>query len=104
MTLDEFLAISGNKYLVIGKAVWEQDELAKTVAPDPRHFSLNGTDYTIVSLEPLAIPDLIAYMESQEGQYEFGWTQGNGKASYLTHEQVLELVALVGEESDEVNA
>lgn len=100
MNLQDYLSIPGNKYLVIGKAIWEQDLVAQQVAPDPRHFELVGTVYTIVSLEPMAIPDLIAYMESQEGQYEFGWTQGNGKASYLTHTQMLELLASVGEDSE----
>lgn len=100
MNLQDYLASPGNKYLVVGKAVWEQDPVAQQVAPDPRHFELNGTTYTIVSLEPMAIPDLIAYMESQTGQYEFGWTQGNGKASYLTHTQMLELLASVGEPSE----
>lgn len=97
MNLETYLAQPGNKYLVIGKAVWEQDPVAQQVAPDPRHFELAGTTYTIISLEPLTIPDLIAYMESQAGQYEFGWTQGNGKASYLTHSQVLDLIATIPE-------
>lgn len=100
MNLEQYLANKESKYLVIGKALWEQDPVAQQVAPDPRHFELAGTIYTIVSLEPMAIPDLIAYMEKQDGQYEFGWTQGNGKASYLTHTQMLELLALVGEDSE----
>lgn len=93
MNLQDYLSQQGNKYLVIGKSIWEQDPVAQQVAPDPRHFELNGTAYTIISLEPMAIPELVAYMESMEGQYEFGWTQGNGKASYLTHTQMLELLA-----------
>lgn len=101
MNLEQYLSNSESKYLVIGKAVWEQDPVAQQVAPDPRHFELAGTTYTIVSLEPLAIPDLIAYMESQEGQYEFGWTQGNGKASYLTHSQMLDLLTTIPEPAQE---
>lgn len=100
MNLQQYLANPESKYLVIGKSVWEQDPVAQQVAPDPRHFELAGTTYTIISLHPLAVPELVAYMESMDGQYEFGWTQGNGKASYLTHTQMLELLALVGEPSE----
>lgn len=98
MTLQEYLAVPGNKYLVIGKAVWEQDAVAQQIAPDPRHFQIGASEYTIVSLEPLTIPELIVYMESQSGEYEFGWVQGNGKASYLTHAEVLSLLASIGDE------
>lgn len=95
MTLNDYLAVSGFKYLVVGKANWEADEVARTVAPDPRHFMLDGNEYTIISLEPLSIPQLTAYLESKNGQYEFGWTAGNGKASYLTHQQMLALLATI---------
>jgi len=95
VTLNDYLAVPGFKYLVVGKANWEQDEVARSVAPEPRHFKLGETEYTIISLEPFTIPQLTAYMESQSGQYEFGWTLGNGKASYLTHQQMLDLLASI---------
>lgn len=97
MNLQDYVSLSGNKYLVIGKANWELDEVARTVAPDPRHFTLDGNEYTIISLEPLSIPQLTAYLENQNGQYEFGWTPGNGMASYLTHSQMLDLLATIPE-------
>lgn len=87
-----FLSYSGYKYVVIGKAVWENDPVALSIAPNPRHFSLEGTEYTIISLEPLSIPELLSYMEAQNGQYEFEWNIGNGKASFLVHEQILALL------------
>lgn len=99
MNLREYLEIPGNKYVIIGKSVWEQDPVSLQIAPDPRHFTLGSMEYTIVSLEPLGIPELILYMESHDGQYEFGWNIGNGKASYLTHSEILEIL----KELDDVN-
>lgn len=93
MNLNEYLAVPGFKYLVVGRVNWEADDVARSVAPEPRHFVLGETEYTIISLEPMTIPQLTGYMESQNGQYEFGWTAGNGKASYLTHQQMLDLLA-----------
>jgi hypothetical protein len=93
MNLAQYLATPESKYLVVGKSVWEQDDVAKSIAPDPRTFQLNGTEYVILSLDPFTVPQLDAYITAQGGQYEFGFEQGNGKASFMLHSQVLGLLA-----------
>lgn len=93
MDKDSFLSFEGNIYLVIGKTVWEQDMLAQQVAPQARIVTIRANDYAIISLEPYSVPDMLAYMDSLNGQYEFEWNAGNGKASFLTHPQILDLLA-----------
>lgn len=92
MSIQRYLATPESKYLVVGKTVWEQDDVAKSIAPEPRTFTLNDTEYVILSLDPLTVPQLEAYIFSQGGQYEFGFEQGNGKASFMLHSEVLNLL------------
>lgn len=92
MNLAEYLASPESKYLVVGKSVWEQDEVAKSIAPDPRVFTIATTEYVVLSLDPLSVSQLEAYISAQGGQYEFGFEQGNGKASFMLHSQILALL------------
>lgn len=92
MTLAEFIAVNGFKYLVIGLVDWQTDELAQTLAPAPRQFALNGSEYVLISLEPNLISE-IADSIVLKGEYEFGFNRGNGKASFLTYDQALTVVS-----------
>lgn len=92
MNLDEYIAASGPKYVVITKAAHAVEPVASELAPEPGTFTFNGVEYVAINVEPLALPDLVAYIQQQAG-IEFEFTQGSGLVSLLTHEQVLALVA-----------
>lgn len=92
MNLETYLSLSGPKYVVISKAAHLAEPVAHGLAPEPGGFIYNNIEYVAINVEPVALPDLIAYIEQQAG-IEFEFTQGSGLVSLLTHEQVLQLIA-----------
>lgn len=99
MTLEDFLAQSGPKYVVISRDSFAAQEAAQQLAPEPGSFVFNQVEYVAINVEPVALLDLVAYIQ-QQASIEFGFTQGNGLVSLLTHTQVLGLIA-DGEVPDE---
>jgi len=91
MSLETYLSLSGPKYVVITKAAHAAEPVASQLAPEPGTFTYNGVEYVAINVEPLALPELVAYIQQQAG-IEFEFTQGSGLVSLLTHEQVLQLV------------
>jgi hypothetical protein len=47
---------------------------------------------TILSLEPLTVPELVAYVEQAANGVEFELTLGSGKVTLLLHSQVINLL------------
>lgn len=92
MSLETYLALAGPKYVVISKAAHLADPVAYELAPDPGTFIYNGIEYVSINADPLALPELVAYIQQQAG-IEFEFTQGGSLVSLLTHEQVLQLIA-----------
>jgi hypothetical protein len=94
MNLDEYLAISGPKYVVISRDAFAAQEVAQQLAPEPGSFVFNQVEYVAINVEPVALPDLVAYIEQQQAGIEFEFTQGSGLVSLLTHAQVLDLKSM----------
>jgi hypothetical protein len=92
MNLETYLALAGPKYVVISKTAHAEQEVAQKLAPEPGSFVYNGTEYVAINVEPMALPDLVTYIQQQAG-IEFEFTQGSGLVSLLTQEQVLALIA-----------
>lgn len=93
MNLSEYLADSQSKYAVIGANNYDIDPVAKGISDSPRRFALGGIDYVILSLDPVAVPLLVGYIEQSGVGVEFEFIQGSGKVSLLQHQQALELLA-----------
>ena len=93
MTLKDYLMQTGNKYLVVGEVVWENDPVAQEIAPAARSFTLDSNEYTIISLEPNVVDFIAQRIMDFGGDYELGFTLGNGKASFLTHREALDLLS-----------
>jgi hypothetical protein len=91
MSLETYLALSGPKYVVISKEAHLTQPVAYELAPEPGGFIYNNIEYVAINVEPVSLPDLVAYIQQQAG-IEFEFTQGSGLVSLLTHEQVLQLV------------
>lgn len=99
MNLKDFMAIEGLKYIVISKEAHIAHPVAFELASEPGTFKYNGVEYVAINVDPIALPELVAYILENAGiEYEF--TQGNGLVSLLTHTQVLGLIAN-GEVPDE---
>jgi len=99
MTFDEFLLLEGPKYVVISKEAHQAQSVAFNLAPEPGCFTFNGIEYVAINIEPIALLELINYIQENAG-IEFEFTQGSGLVSLLTHEQVIALVR-TDEVSDE---
>ncbi len=93
MTLDQYLASNESKYAVIRTESYQQDEIAKAISQSPRQFELDGISFTILSLEPMTVPELAAYAEQVANGVEFELTVGSGKVTLLLHSQALALLS-----------
>lgn len=93
MTLDEYLADGQSKYAVIGAANYDMDPAAQSISDSPRRFVLGATEYVILSLDPVAVPLLVGYIQQSGAGVEFEFIQGSGNVSLLQHQQALELLA-----------
>lgn len=94
MTLEEFLAQSGPKYAVLRKGNHEAEPMASERWPSPGTFTLDDVEYVAINLEPLTVPEVVAYVEAHGSGVEFEFTVGSGLVSLLSHAQVLQLLAL----------
>lgn len=92
MTLQEYLVIPESKYAIIRTESYLQDPVAQSISLSPRQFTKDGVDFTVLSLEPLSVPELAAYAEQVANGVEFQLTVGSGKVTLLLHSQVLELL------------
>ena len=93
ISFSDFISTHGFKYLVVGKVVWENDPVAQEIAPAARSFTLDSNEYTIISLEPNVVDFIAQRIMDFGGDYELGFTLGNGKASFLTHSEALDLLS-----------
>lgn len=92
MNLETYLASAESKYAVIRSDSYAQDPVAQAISQSPRTFDHEGTDMTLLSLEPLTVPQLVAYVEQAANGIEFELTIGSGKVTLLLHSQVTELL------------
>lgn len=97
MDLATYLENAESKYAVIRSDSYAQDPVAQSISQSPRTFDHNGVDMTLLSLEPLTVPELVAYVEQAANGVEFELTLGSGKVTLLTHTQVLNLLSTKGE-------
>ncbi len=93
MTLAQYLQSTESKYAVIRADSYEQDLVAQSISQSPRRFIFNDVEMVVLSLEPLTVPELIAYAEQAANGVEFELTIGSGKVTLLTHSQVTEILA-----------
>ncbi len=92
MTLQDFLDSKESKYAVIRSDSYAQDPVAQLISPSPRTFDYNGVNMTLLSLEPLSVPELVDYVEQAANGVEFELTIGSGKVTLLLHPDVIELL------------
>jgi hypothetical protein len=92
MTLEDYLSSSQSKYAVITTDSYMQDPVAQSISTSPRTFDYNGVNMTLLSLEPLTVPQLVAYVEQAANGVEFELTIGSGKVTLLLHSDVIELL------------
>lgn len=93
MTLEQYLTSTESKYAVIRADSYEQDPVAQSISQSPRRFMFGDVEMVILSLEPLTVPELIAYAEQAANGVEFELTVGSGKVTLLTHSQALNVLA-----------
>ncbi len=93
MTLEQYLQSTESKYAVIRADSYEQDQVAQSISQSPRRFMFGEVEMVVLSLEPLTVPELIAYAEQAANGVEFELTVGSGKVTLLTHSQVTEILA-----------
>lgn len=90
--LENFLAQSLAKYVVVTSAVHQADESLLSIAPEPRLFVLDGVAYVAINVEPSFVPELVEHLSTYlTVGYEF--VAGGGHASLLNQTQVLALLA-----------
>lgn len=93
MNLPQYLASAESKYAVIRSDSYAQDPVAQSISRSPRTFDHNGVNMTLLSLEPLTVPELVAYAEQAANGIEFELTIGSGKVTLLLHSQVIAMLA-----------
>jgi hypothetical protein len=93
MTLAEYLENHESKYAAIRSDSYDADPVAQSISPAPRRFTLGSTEFVILSLEPLSVPELAAYAEQVANGVEFELTVGSGKVTLLLHSAVIALLS-----------
>ncbi len=93
MTLEQYLQSTESKYAVIRADSYDQDPVAQSISQSPRRFMFNDVEMVALSLEPLTVPELIAYAEQAANGVEFELTVGSGKVTLLVHSQVVSLLS-----------
>lgn len=101
MTLTEYLESPESKYGVIRSDSYDADPVAKSISQSPRRFNLNESEFVILSLEPMSVPQLAAYASQVASGVEFELTVGSGKVTLLTHSQAIQLLSSLETEDDE---
>lgn len=90
--LENFLAQSSAKYIVVTSAVHQADEPLLAIAPEPRLFVLDGLAYVAINVESSYVPELVEHLSTYlTVGYEF--VAGDSYASLLNQTQVLALLA-----------
>jgi hypothetical protein len=92
MTLMEYIAVNQSKYAVIAASAYDTDEVAQGISSSPRRFTLDTTEYVILSLNPSTISNLVDYISTLGLSVEYEFVKGSGKVSLLTHSEALELL------------
>lgn len=95
MTLQEYIATNLSKYAVIGLAEYQADPVAQSISDSPRTFKIGDVDFVILSLNPTSIESLVGYIEATGSGVEYGFHEGTGLVSLLTHVEALELLQSV---------
>lgn len=98
MTLQEYIATNQSKYAVIGADAYDADPVAQSISPSPRRFTIESTEYVILSLDPSSIANLVGYIQMSGSDVEYEFIKGSGKVSLLTHEQALTLLNSIEDE------
>lgn len=98
LTLEDYLKNTESKYAVIGADAYASEPLARSISSEPARFSLNSVEYVFLSLDPSQVAGLAEYITQTGKQYEFGFVQGSGKVSFLTHSQAQQLKHDAGEQ------
>lgn len=98
MTLEQYLVSPESKYAIIRTDSYLQDPVAQSISPSPTTFMYQGVDMVVLSLEPLSVPELVAYVEQAANGVEFELTIGSGKVTLLLHSKVIELLSTLREE------
>lgn len=93
MTLQDYIAINQSKYAVIGSANYNSDPMAQSISSSPRRFTIDDTEYVILSLDPALIAGLVEYIQISGSGIEFEFIKGTGNVSLLQHQQALDLLA-----------
>ena len=92
MTLDKYIENGESKYAVITTDSYMQDPVAQSISPSPRTFDYSGVNMTLLSLEPLTVPELVDYVEQAANGVEFELTIGSGKVTLMLHSDVVDLL------------
>jgi hypothetical protein len=92
MNLQQFIAAPIAKYAVISALAYYNFPVATNLATSPRMFSTDSMAYVVISLKDSELPMLVGYIRTIGFDIEFGFTEGTGKVSLLTVEQVVELL------------
>ena len=87
MTLNDYLNQPGSKYAVIRAESYRFDPVAQSLSPAPRHFTFNGVEMVILSLDPSRVTELAEYAQQAGNGVEFNLTINTGKVTLLTHSQ-----------------
>lgn len=92
MNLQEFIALKAPKYAVVSILAYYNFPVATAMADSPTTFDTGTMAYAILSILDPQLPSLIGYIRTIGFDVEFGFTEGTGKVSLLTRDQVLELL------------
>lgn len=88
MTVEEFISSVGNKYATVALSLWQPDELLTLIAPTPRQFTVNGSEFVILSLEPHSVQRFVSHVG---GDVSVGFDVN--KPSLLTHQMAIDLLS-----------
>lgn len=84
----EFISSTGNKYATVLLSLWQADELLTSITPTPRQFTIDGSEFVILSLEPHLVQQFIDHIG---GDVSVGFNPD--KTSLLTHQMAIDLLS-----------
>lgn len=91
--LEYFLKDGSGKYAVISTQAYYNFPVAYNLAQSPRMFNTDKNVYTIISLNNLQIPLLVAYIKKVGFDIEYQFTEGTNRVTLLHYYQMLQLLA-----------
>lgn len=92
--IQQFIGLQVAKYAVISTLAYYNFPMATNLADQPRMFNTDLNVYTIISLRDPDIPGLISYVCSRGFGVEFEFTEGTGRVTLLTYQQIVNLLDL----------